>query len=83
MIFYARAIIAAARHNGRASGGAIRRSGIEALEAQSVSRHSVEMRRFEDRVVPVSHLAPALIVSHYENDIGSRITEDERRGDET
>ena len=47
-----------------------RTAGVEALEAQPVRRHRVEVRRLEYGVVAVAGLTPAHVVSHDEDDIG-------------
>ena len=47
-----------------------RRGGIKALEAQAVFRHRIEVRRADNFVAVESHIAPAEVVTHHEDDVG-------------
>ena len=49
-----------------------RAGGIKAIKPKAVGGHVIEVRRLEDRMLVVAGLAPSLVISHYEDDVGSR-----------
>ena len=53
-----------------ARGTAHRRGGVEPLEAQAVFRHRIKVRRADNFVAVESHIAPAEVVTHHEDDVG-------------
>ena len=66
----ARAIIGATGENGGAGGGANGRAGVEAIEAQTIGGHGIEVGCLENGMLVVTGLSPSLIVGHDENDVG-------------
>ena len=55
-------------------GGASRRThgspGVEAIEAQSIGRHGIEVGSLENGMRVVAGLPPSLIIGHDEDDVG-------------
>jgi len=55
--------------NRSASRRANRRSGIKPIKPKPTRCHRIKIRRFQNRVVVVTRLPPALVVRHHQNDI--------------
>lgn len=47
-----------------------RRGGVKTIHPQTRRRHGVQIRRLENRMTRVTDIAPTLIVSHAQNNIG-------------
>lgn len=67
----AAAVIGATGEDGSAGGRADGSAGVEAVEAQAVRGHGIEVRSFEDGVTVVTGFSPALVIGHDEDDIGA------------
>ena len=67
----AAAVIGATGEDGSAGGRADGSAGVEAVEAQAIGGHGIEVRSFEDGVTVVTGFSPALVIGHDEDDIGA------------
>ena len=66
-------IIRSPRQEARPSRRTYRSPSIKPIEAQSISGHRIEIRRFKKGVIVIPHLPPTLIVRHDKNDIRTSI----------
>ncbi len=65
------AVVGAAGEDGGAGGGADGVAGVEAVEAEAVGGHGVEVGGFEEGVLVVAGLTPAHVIGHDEDDVGA------------
>ena len=65
------AVVGAAGEDGGAGGGADGVACVEAVEAEAVGGHGVEVGGFEEGVIAVAGLTPAHVIGHDEDDVGA------------
>ena len=75
-------VIRAAGENGGTGGRTDGIARVEALEAQAAGGHGVEVGSLEDRMSAIAGLAPAHVVRHDEENVGSLRSHRHHRDDD-
>ena len=69
---HSRAVVGPAGQHRRTSGGALGSPRIEAVHAQPILGHGIQIGRLKDRVVVIAGLCPTHVVGHDQNHVGGR-----------